>query len=220
MNDAVILEPKQPQTASIIWLHGLGADGHDFAPIVPQLKLANAETIRFIFPNAPNIPVTLNGGMTMPAWFDIPSALKLDLEPDLPRIQASVKRIHSLIDAEISRGIDCEHIVLAGFSQGGSVALLAALQYPKPIGGVMLLSSFLPSYSFTHKTNWQGHTDMPIFIAHGTGDPIVPIEMGEYTLNQLREGGYNVQWHTYPMPHSVCAEEVRDISGFLQQVGL
>jgi phospholipase/carboxylesterase len=202
---------------TVIWLHGLGADGHDFQPIVPELGLAPDHDIRFIFPHAPQRPVTINAGVVMRAWYDI-HALQPGAVEDENGILDSEQRIIELIDAEIRRGVKPEHIILAGFSQGGAMALFTGLRYPQKLGGILALSCYLPLVSqfMQAEKSTLTATDIPIMQAHGTHDPVVSYAMGEdsqYYLNQL---GYTVAWHAYPMQHSVCPEEIADISRWMQ----
>lgn len=200
--------------ASVIWLHGLGADGHDFAPVVHQLALAN---IRFILPHAPERPVTLNGGYRMPAWYDV-FGLEAGSKEDENGIRASQAQIEALIAREHERGIPTERIVLAGFSQGGAIALHTALRYPHTLAGVLALSTYLPLkarlISEAHPVNQQ----LPIFMAHGTFDNVISIEAGKIAAHLLEQHNYAVTWREYPMVHSVCAEEIADIRNFLLTV--
>ena len=209
------LETAPQPTASIIWLHGLGANGHDFEPIVPELHLPADLPVRFIFPHAPMMAVTINGGMMMPAWYDI-KAMDIDRVIDTEQLTASAKATQDLIDLEIERGIDAKRIVVAGFSQGGAVAYQAALTYPKALGGMMNLST----YFATHATIEPNPVNqrIPIFIGHGVNDPIVPDVLGKRALNLLREKGYEADYHSYAMEHSVCWEEIQDISAWIQNV--
>jgi phospholipase/carboxylesterase len=204
-------------TASVIWLHGLGADGNDFAPIVPELRLPPALAIRFIFPHAPVRAVTINNGMRMRAWYDI-SAADLNNRADLAGVGQSQGQIDALVAAEAARGIAASRIVLAGFSQGGAVALQCALRYPERLAGVMALSCYLIAPDRLAGEASQRNRDLPIFMAHGTTDPVVRFEWGEASRRTLDANGYEVEWHVYRMEHSVCAEEVRDASAWLQRV--
>ncbi|MGK2914144.1 MAG: alpha/beta hydrolase [Porticoccaceae bacterium] len=210
------IEPKaaQPADTAIIWLHGLGADGHDFAPIVPELKLPVSLAVRFVFPHAPTIPVTINGGMRMPAWYDI-LALDIDRQIDNSQLLASAAAVAALIEREVSRGVDTRRIVLAGFSQGGAVALQTALSYPKPLAGLLAMST----YFATQKTvvPHVANKTLPILVLHGDADPMVPAVMGERTVAALRQLGYAPAYKSYPMAHAVCAQEIADISAWLQQ---
>ena len=217
MLETVERETGAAPTASIIWLHGLGADGHDFEPIIPELRLPSSLSIRFVFPHAPVRPVTLNGGMPMRAWFDI---VKIGLKQprDKDGIQASRVEVEALIAREKQRGVAASRIVLAGFSQGGAVALYTALQHPDKLAGIMALSTYLPMGEDLDFTLEPANTHTPIFYGHGTQDPIVPIQLGEHTRNQLVQLGCPVTWHRYPMPHSVCAEEILHIRAWILSV--
>ncbi len=213
----VEIESAPQPTAAVIWLHGLGADGNDFAGLVPELNLAGCPPIRFIFPHAPSIPVSVNGGYVMPAWYDL---LGLDLvsKQDAAGIQKSEAAIQALIANEVARGIPTERIVLAGFSQGCAMALHTALRLPQKIAGVMALSGYLPlADRFAAERN-TANASTPIFMAHGTQDPVVVLARGEDSRDALVALGHPVQWHTYPMPHSVHPQEIADISDFLRQV--
>lgn len=200
--------------ASIIWLHGLGADGHDFEPIVPELALPDSLRLRFVFPHAPRRPVTLNGGMEMPAWFDI-SALSREAPLDTEGFEATRQEIIKLIKRENERGVECRNIVLAGFSQGGAMALGTALQYPERLAGIMGLSTFLLRGETMHLDLAQANRNTPVFMAHGEQDPVVPLALGDQSRQWLADSGYRVEWRTYSMPHSVCMEEIADIRQWL-----
>lgn len=214
--DAVEIGPKDA-TASIIWLHGLGADGHDFEPIVPELALPESLRVRFVFPHAPLRPVTLNGGMKMPAWFDI-SALSREAPLDTEGFEATRREIIKLIERENARGVATENIVLAGFSQGGAAALGAALQYPEKLAGIMGLSTFLLRGETMQLEPSAANRDTSIFMAHGEQDPVVPLALGDESRQWLLDNGYSVEWQTYAMPHSVCMEEIADIRNWLLSV--
>ncbi len=211
----VKVEPPVPARASVIWLHGLGADGHDFEPVVPQLRLPGALPVRFVFPHAPMRPVTLNGGMLMRAWFDI-DRLNFEGHMDREGMDASVARLDAMVAAEEAAGIERAQIVVAGFSQGGSVALDYLLQHGAGLAGVMALSTF----------HAAGVTGVPepegpvpgIFAAHGVQDPVVPYALGERSLGAFARAGYAVEWHRYSMAHQVCMQEIADISAWLQRV--
>jgi phospholipase/carboxylesterase len=204
-------------THSVIWLHGLGADGHDFEPLVPALGISPATPTRFIFPHAPVRPVTINGGMAMRAWYDILTPALVRLEDDAG-IHASEQMIGELIKRENARGIATDHIVLAGFSQGCAMTLHIGLRYPQALAGLIGLSGYLP-LADRAAPHWNAaNQNTPIFLAHGTQDPVVALERGQSTHALLVSHGYSVQWHTYPMPHSVCPQEVQDIAQFLKQV--
>ncbi|MAM69828.1 MAG: carboxylesterase [Gammaproteobacteria bacterium] len=213
---AVIVEPEQPANAAIIWLHGLGADGHDFEAIVPQLRLPENCHVRFIFPHAPSIPVTLNQGFVMPAWFDVMALEEGGRNFNAKQLLASVMQVHKLIDREIENGISSESIVLAGFSQGGAVNYQAGLSYDKPLAGMMALSSFFPAPEalVPHPAN----QDLPILVCHGTQDTVLDISLAEKSLEALKGLGFAPRFLTYPMPHSVCNEEIADISDWLQTI--
>ena len=211
------LESAPNPTAAVIWLHGLGADGNDFAGLVPQLDLQGCPPIRFVFPHAPSIPVTLNGGYVMPAWYDIMGVNLVDRQ-DSAGIQKSEKDITALIENEVARGIPYERIVLAGFSQGCAMALHTGLRLRHRLAGIMALSGYLPLADRIATERMQANANTPIFMAHGTQDPVVVLARGEDSRNALAALGHPVQWHTYPMPHSVHPREVADISAFLKQV--
>lgn len=208
----VEIEPAAPAAWSVVWLHGLGADGHDFEPIVPELGLPAGHRVRFVFPHAPAIPVTLNMGMVMRAWYDIRDP-DLGSGKDLEGLRRSMGQVERLLVREEERGVPPERIVLAGFSQGGTVALQLGLSYPRRLAGILALSTYLldPGLPGAHPANAR----TPIFQAHGALDPMVPVTAGEATRDVLRERGYPLTWKLYPMPHAVCAEEVADISRWL-----
>ena len=213
----VEINPIGPARASVIWLHGLGADGHDFESIVPELNLSPELGIRFVFPHAPVRPITINGGLPMRAWFDILGLDRLLVE-DEAGIRASALLIGELIGAELQRGIPSEKIILAGFSQGGAMALQCALRYPLRLAGALVLSAFLPLASRLQAEAHAANQNLPIFLAHGTQDPILPFSFGELSRDTLKAQGYPVEWHSYTMPHAVCPEEVRDIGVWLSSV--
>lgn len=195
---------------SVIWLHGLGADGNDFAPIVPELVAPAWPALRFVFPHAPVRPVTVNGGMPMRAWYDI-VGVDLISRQDETGMRASIASVDALIARENERGVPTSNILLAGFSQGGAIALSAGLRYGEALAGIIALSTYLPLQDAfgTERHLANGHT--PVFWGHGTADPIVPLTRGVNSRDLLQSLGYPVSWHTYPMPHSVCAEEVADL---------
>ena len=213
----VELESAPQPTAAVIWLHGLGADGHDFAGLVPELDLSNCPPIRFVFPHAPSMPVTVNGGYVMPAWYDI---LGPDLvsQQDAAGIQASERAIVALIAQEVARGIPAERIVLAGFSQGCAMALHTGLRLPQRLGGIMALSGYLPLADRFTAERHPANAQTPVFMAHGTQDPVVVIARGEASRDALAALGQPVEWHSYPMPHSLHPREISDISAFLTRV--
>ncbi|MGD9339976.1 MAG: carboxylesterase [Chromatiales bacterium] len=202
---------------SVIWLHGLGADGHDFEPIVGQLGLPRGAAVRFVFPHAPVRPVTINGGIPMRAWFDI-LGIDRSAVQDEAGIRDSAERVRRLIDRECDRGIAERNIVLAGFSQGGAIALHLGLRRAAPLAGIMALSCYLP---LTHRLAAEHDPAMnttPVFVAHGSGDPVIPIGMGRAAYEAVAGLGILAEWHEYPMPHAVCPEEIRDIAGWLGRV--
>ena len=213
----VEIESAPQPTAAVIWLHGLGADGHDFASLVPELDLSGCPPIRFIFPHAPSMPVTVNGGYVMPAWYDILGP-NLISQQDAAGIQASERAIVALIAHEVARGIPAEHIVLAGFSQGCAMALHTGLRLPHRLAGIMALSGYLPLVDRLAAERHPANAQTPVFMAHGTQDPVVVLARGEASRDALATLGQPVQWHSYPMPHSVHPREIADISAFLAQV--
>lgn len=211
------LESAPLPLCSVLWLHGLGADGNDFASIVPQLDLRGCPPIRFIFPHAPSMPVTVNGGYVMPAWYDILGANLVDRQ-DAAGIQKSEQAIVALIAQEVARGIPYERIVLAGFSQGCAMALHTGLRLPHRLAGIMALSGYLPLASQFAAERHTANAKTPVFMAHGTQDPVVVLKRGEESRDALQALGQPVQWHTYPMQHSVHPQEITDIAAFLKQV--
>ncbi len=211
------LETAPEPSAAVIWLHGLGADGNDFAGLVPELDLSGCPAIRFIFPHAPAIPVTINGGYIMPAWYDILGA-NLISRQDAAGIHASALAINALIDREIARGIPASRIVLAGFSQGCAMALHTGLRFHLRLAGIMALSGYLPLAEQLSAERASANFNTPIFMAHGSQDPVVLPARGEASRDLLVNMGYPVQWHSYPMQHSLHPREVADIAVFLKQV--
>ncbi|AZZ93822.1 carboxylesterase [Hahella sp. KA22] len=209
------IEPTKPADATFIMLHGLGADGNDFAPIVLELRLPEDMAVRFIFPHAPSIPVTINGGYVMPAWYDI-LEMNIERKVDEAHLQASANAVRALVDREIERGIDSRRIIVAGFSQGGAVAYQTALTYPKPLAGLMGLSTYLATVASLKPD--PANRDIPIRICHGTVDSVVPESLGRAALGHLQTMGYAPEYSTYPMDHSVCLEEIHDISAWIQKV--
>lgn len=210
-------EPETEPTWCVIWLHGLGADGHDFVPIVPELRLPDNVPVRFIFPHAPMQAVTINGGYMMRAWYDVVAA-DLRVRQDAEGTRRSQQDIIDIIEQQIALGIDSTHIVLAGFSQGGAIALFTGLRYPKPLAGIMALSTYLPLASTTETEINPANRQIPIFMAHGQFDNVVQLDAGVMSRRQLEQLGYQVQWQEYPMQHSVCNEEIVDISNWLQSI--
>jgi phospholipase/carboxylesterase len=219
--DFIQIESAPHPTAAVIWMHGLGASGDDFAGLYPELDLTGMPAIRFIFPHAPQIPVTVNGGYVMPAWYDIlgtelgASAIKREDAAGITKSQADIE---ALIANEIARGIKPEHIVLAGFSQGCAMALHTGLRHKARLAGIMALSGYLPLAGTLDVEASDANKATPIFMAHGTQDPVVVLDRAEASRDKLNALGYSVEWHTYPMPHSVHPREVADISGFLRRV--
>ena len=213
----VVVEPSKPATAAVVWLHGLGADGHDFEPVAAELGRAGLDDIRFVFPHAPVRPVTINGGMAMRAWYDIVGP-ELDRRADEEGVRASAGIARALVDEQITGGIAGERIVLAGFSQGGAIALYAGLRIAFRIAGILALSTYLPGARSLATQAHPANRDVPIFLAHGSQDPVIALALSERSRAVMADLGYTVEVHTYPMPHSVCAEEVRDIANWLQRV--
>lgn len=201
--------------ASVIWLHGLGADGNDFAPIVPQLNLSLDFGVRFIFPHAPAIPVTINSGYVMPAWYDI-KQIDVDRHVDSEQLQESASRIHDLIDREIERGIQSTRIIVAGFSQGGAVSFEAALSYEQPLAGIMALSTYFATVG-TIKIN-AIQQSIPILICHGEHDPVVSESLGKRSRASLEKLGFDPEYHSYPIEHSVCPQEIEDVGNWISRV--
>jgi phospholipase/carboxylesterase len=217
MLDCIEINPPGDADACVIWLHGLGANGHDFEPIVPELKLAPDKNVRFIFPHAPSQAVTINNGYVMPAWFDITSLERLD-GVDADGIERSVADVQALIEQQQQRGIDSQRIIIAGFSQGGVIALHVAACSPKPLGGVIALSTYLPLHEQLSSRIDEAHKNTPVFMAHGCYDPVVPITLGRMSFDLVKTLFNNHQWHEYAMEHSVCMEEIEMISEWLQQL--
>jgi phospholipase/carboxylesterase len=215
--ETIEIETGADPSAAVIWLHGLGADGNDFVPVVDELDLEGAHGIRFVFPHAPMIPVTVNNGYVMRAWYDI-SFDGVERRPDEGGIRASEGAIGRLIAREAGRGIPPERIVLAGFSQGGAITLQTGLRYPQRLAGLMVLSSYLPLAAQVAAERSAANSTVPIFMAHGRHDPMIAIGLAQRSVTQLESLGYKVEWHEYPMPHSVCAEEITAIAHWLDKV--
>lgn len=207
-------ETAPDPTHAVIWLHGLGADGHDFAPIVPQLLRPEWPPLRFVFPHAPVRPVTINAGMRMRAWYDI-AGFDLSQRQDETGIRASIAEVEVLTARETARGVPDRHILLAGFSQGGAIALAAGLRHAKRLAGIMALSCYLPLGELTAAERHGVNADTPIFLAHGSFDPVVPQRLGEISRDHLRALGHAPDWHSYPMAHQVCAQEISDLSDWM-----
>lgn len=211
------IEPAGPAHSSVIWMHGLGADARDFEPIVPELKLPAELGIRFVFPNAPIRPVTINNGMQMRAWYDVLS-LDLPRQEDAEGVYASEQAINALLEREKQRGIPAERIVLAGFSQGGVMALHTGLRYPERLAGILALSCYIPLAARLSNERGSANQSTPIFITHGDYDAVIPMRYGQQSVDLLKSLGYAVEWSDYSMGHEVCWEEIRDISQWLQRV--
>ncbi len=214
--DCIEVTTDEHPTAAVIWMHGLGADGSDFVPIVRELNLTGCPGIRFIFPNADSIPVTINGGYVMPAWYDI---LGMDFvrKEDEAGLRKSQQQIEALIQREIDRGISAEKIILAGFSQGCAMTLQTGLRFSHKLAGLMCLSGYLPLQGSVSAEHHAANKATPIFMAHGRGDGVVTIDRAEKSRDFLLELGYNIEWHEYLMQHSVCEEEIDDIGNWLQR---
>ncbi|MCM0612032.1 carboxylesterase [Marinobacter sediminum] len=208
------LETAPGPTATVIWLHGLGASGHDFEPVVPELGLPEDAAVRFIFPHAPNMPVTINGGMTMPAWYDI-KAMDIDRIVDTDQLMSSAGSVGKLVDREIERGVPAEKIIIAGFSQGGAVAYELGLSYPKRLAGVLALSTYFATAKTIQVS--EANAEIPISIYHGSFDPVVPESLGVRSVETLKAMGFSPTYQTFPMEHSVCLEEVLDIGRFIRK---
>lgn len=211
------IQPKSVHKYSVIWLHGLGADGNDFKGIVPDLHLRAGPNFHFIFPNAPIQPVTINGGMQMRAWYDILER-SMERKVDLAGIYQSAKLVEQLIQQEIDKGVLPEHILLAGFSQGGVIALHAGLSLPYKLAGIIALSTYFPTLEQLKPEPSAANNTMPIFMGHGILDAVVSIELGKTAFNALHALGFNVEWHDYIMEHSVCFDEIGDISTFINGI--
>lgn len=201
--------------ASIIWLHGLGADGSDFAPLVPQLGLPDSFGIRFIFPNAPSIPVSINNGFVMPAWYDI-KEVDIDRHVDEEQLKQSAAGVHALIDKEIERGVDSSRIIVAGFSQGGAVSYEAGLTYPKPLAGIMALSTYFATATSIKVNPIQN--SIPILICHGSMDPVVSEALGLKSAATLKNLGLVPEYNSYPMEHSLCPQQIVDIAAWMSRI--
>ena len=213
--ETVEIDPRGSPELAVIWLHGLGADGHDFEPIVPELRLRRA--VRFVFPHAPIRPVTINNGLEMRAWYDI-AGFDFASE-DGAGIRASAAAVARLVDREVERGVAAEGIVLAGFSQGGAIALQLGLREARRLAGVLALSTYLPLAATLAHEKSPANAALPIFMAHGEYDPVIPLNHADASRRVLEREGYAVDWHVYPMPHSVCAPEIAAIAAWLEALG-
>ena len=214
---SIELETAPNPAASVIWLHGLGADGNDFVPIVPELRLPQSLRVRFVFPHAPVRAVTINNGMRMRAWYDI-AAADLNSRADLIGVRESQAQLEALIERENARGMPSERIVLAGFSQGGAIALYAGLRHAERLAGIMALSTYLIAPDKLAAEVSAANRNVPIFMAHGTADPVVRFQWGESSKRLLETAGYAVEWRSYRMEHSVCLEEIQAIGAWLTKV--
>lgn len=213
--DYIQLDTGENPGAAVIWLHGLGASGHDFEPVVPELGLPQDASVRFIFPHAPEMPVTINGGIRMPAWYDIKS-LELGRTVDKDQLVASAEAVAALVAQEIERGVKPERIVIAGFSQGGAVAYELGLSYPERLAGILALSTYFATADSVSCS--EANRDIPISIFHGTHDPMVPEALGRDSVAKLQAMGYKAEYQAYPMEHAVCLEEIHAIGRFLRNV--
>lgn len=211
------LETGPRPRASVVWLHGLGADGHDFEPVVPELDLPDALPVRFVFPHAPFQAVTVNGGAVMRAWYDIYELGGMRRE-DERGVRASQAAVEALLAREKARGIDAGRLVLAGFSQGGAIALQAGLRHPEPLAGILALSTYLPLRDTVEAEAHAASRGVPIFMAHGVHDPLIPIERARQSRDRLSALGYPVEWREYPMAHAVNLDEIRDVAAWLKTV--
>ena len=212
----VEIEPGRPALWSVIWLHGLGADGHDFEPIVPYLGLED-RAVRFVFPHAPRRPVTINMGLIMRAWYDI-RGLDVGSDPDVKAINESRTMVTDLVDRERDRGMASGRVVLAGFSQGGVIAQHVALRYPERLAGLVALSTYLPDVASLEREASPANRDLPIFQAHGLDDPVIPLALAEEGRKSLEGLGHAVTWKTYPMQHAVHPDEIADLSAWLRDL--
>ena len=212
----ITLSPQAPAVASVILLHGLGADGHDFVPIADEFGLSDSLPVRFVFPHAPMRPVTVNNGYVMRAWYDIKSFTPAG-RADLTGTVESSRRVAGYIDRERQLGVAPARVVLAGFSQGGAVALYSGLRYPERLAGILAMSCYLPFAETLAADRSTANSDVPILLCHGRGDPVVPIDMGLEAREELKANGYAPEWRDYPMQHAVCMEEIADVARWLQQ---
>jgi phospholipase/carboxylesterase len=217
-----LLEALEVETAdnpdrAVIWMHGLGADGYDFVDVPPALRLSEGLAVRFVFPHAPMQPVTINGGMVMRSWYDIRPDAGVRRE-DEPGLRQSQRQVEALIAREKARGVPASRLVLTGFSQGGAMALQTGLRHPERLAGIMALSCYLPLADLVAAEASAANRDVPIFMAHGTGDPLIPLARARRAHEILTGLGYRVEWHEYPMPHSVCDAEIRDIGAWLARI--
>ena len=215
--ETVELEPPSSAQAAVVWMHGLGADGHDFESLVPELQLPSSLAVRFVFPHAPVRPVTINGGHRMRAWYDV-AGFDRRAPQDEPGIRESAEAIGALVKRERERGIAASRILVAGFSQGGAMALFTALRWPERLGAIVALSTYLPLADSLRDELQPANAGVPVFMAHGQFDQVLPQSLGEFSRDALLSLGCPVDWHSYPMPHSVCLEEVADLRRFMLSV--
>ena len=214
--ECIVQETGPAPKHAVLWLHGLGADGNDFVPIVPHLQSATRRPVRFVFPHAPIRPVTINGGMAMRAWYDI-LGMDIDRNQDQTGIVDSLRQVGELIDDQIERGIPPENLILAGFSQGGAIALRLGLARRTGLCGVLVLSAYLLDAERLEDWASPQARQVPVFMGHGTQDPVVPVGLGQTSADRLRQAGYSVDWQTWPMPHSVCPEELAAIDAWMDR---
>lgn len=212
--DCLVIEPGREADAAVLWLHGLGATYHDFPPIVPELGLPDDHGIRFVFPQAPSMPVTVNGGAVMPAWYDI-LAMDFDRRVDSGGVRASAEHLEALIQREVDRGIPASRVLLAGFSQGGAIALHVGVRYPEALAGLLLLSTYIAADCNLEEERSPANARIPIFQAHGTMDPMVEYGKGLAARERLTKLGYAIEWHEYPMQHQVVPEEIEDMGAWI-----
>jgi phospholipase/carboxylesterase len=212
--DALQMDTGPEPKHTVIWLHGLGASGHDFESVVLEFVFSKETPVRFIFPHAPELPVTVNGGMVMPAWYDI-LAMDIDRKVDTLQLRKSSELVAEFIEQEIARGVPSENIIIGGFSQGGAVAYELALSYPKPLGGLFALSTYFATADSICLS--EANRTLPVFVAHGSFDPVVPESLGQAAVKQLQAMGYQPEYQSYGMEHSLCLEEVRDMDAFFAQ---
>ena len=217
LDPPIVVEPTEPANATVIWLHGLGADGHDFEPIIAQLKANVTARTRFIFPHAPQIPVSINNGFVMRAWYDI-TASDLRRQADESGVRASARILDAFIAQEMARGIDSRRIVVAGFSQGGAIVLHGGLRQVNPLAGIMALSTYVPIMKGAEGELTPVNRNIPLFLGHGSQDPMISLALSDDSNEFLRANGYTVELHTYAMAHSVSGEELRDIGNWLERV--
>lgn len=213
--ECIEIEPAQPARATVIWLHGLGADGNDFVPVVPELQLSPGLAVRFILPHAPVRPVTINGGMAMRSWYDILS-MGSTREINEAHLRAAATAVSALIEREERRGVPSERILLVGFSQGGAVGYRAALRYPRPLAGLAALSTYRISPELAESQALPANRQLPVFIAHGESDSVVPVQLGRLACQSLQQQGFDPQWHSYPMDHEVCLPEIRALGAWIE----